>query len=219
MFTGIIEALGSIAAIEKRGGDMRLQVNSATLPMAEVKLGDSIATNGVCLTVVSLLNNGFWADVSNETLSLSSFANAKVGQMVNLERAMLASSRLDGHIVSGHVDGLGRIVNCASDARSIRLSIEAPANLAHYIVTKGSICVDGVSLTVNRVEGSVFELNIVPHTAAQTIIQHYRAGTAVNLEVDLLARYLERLLQAKQPVKNGISMATLADNGFLRARK
>lgn len=219
MFTGIIEALGSIAATEMRGGDMRLRISSANLPMAEVKLGDSIATNGVCLTVVAVLSDGFWADVSNETLSLSTFANAKLGQVVNLERAMLASSRLDGHIVSGHVDGVGRVLSCANDARSIRLSIEAPANLARYIATKGSICVDGVSLTVNSIDSSVFELNIVPHTAAETIIQQYTVGTQINLEVDVVARYLERLLQADKPAESGISMATLAENGFLRARK
>jgi riboflavin synthase len=219
MFTGIIEALGSIAATEMRGGDMRLRISSASLPMAEVKLGDSIATNGVCLTVVAVLSDGFWADVSNETLSLSTFANAKLGQVVNLERAMLASSRLDGHIVSGHVDGVGRVLSYTNDARSIRLGIEAPANLARYIATKGSICVDGVSLTVNRIDGSVFELNVVPHTAAETIIQQYRVGTQINLEVDVVARYLERLLQADKPAESGISMATLADNGFLRARK
>ncbi|WP_269618582.1 riboflavin synthase [Zhongshania sp. BJYM1] len=219
MFTGIIEALGSIAATEMRGGDMRLRISSASLPMAEVKLGDSFATNGVCLTVVAVLSDGFWADVSNETLSLSTFANAKPGQVVNLERAMLASSRLDGHIVSGHVDGVGRVLSYTNDARSIRVGIEAPANLARYIATKGSICVDGVSLTVNRIDGSVFELNVVPHTAAETIIQQYRVGTQINLEVDVVARYLERLLQADKPTESGISMATLADNGFLRARK
>lgn len=223
MFTGIIEACGKIAATEMRGGDLRLKVHSAELPMAEVKLGDSIATNGVCLTVVELLADGYWADVSRETLAHSSFAHAKAGQNVNLERAMLASSRFDGHIVSGHVDGVGRIVSCEKDARSVRLRVEAPADLARYIATKGSICVDGVSLTVNRVEGQVFELNIVPHTAAQTIIQGYRPGTAVNLEVDVVARYLERLLQVQSGADGraakGVSMATLAENGFLTARK
>lgn len=223
MFTGIIEACGKIAATEMRGGDLRLKVHSAELPMAEVKLGDSIATNGVCLTVVELLADGYWADVSRETLAHSSFAQVKAGQGVNLERAMLASSRFDGHIVSGHVDGVGRIVSCEKDARSVRLRVEAPADLARYIATKGSICVDGVSLTVNRVEGQVFELNIVPHTAAQTIIQGYRPGTAVNLEVDVVARYLERLLQVQSGADGraakGVSMATLAENGFLTARK
>jgi riboflavin synthase len=223
VFTGIIEACGKIAATEMRGGDLRLTGHSAELPMAEVKLGASIATNGVCLTVVELLADGYWADVSRETLAHSSFAHAKAGQNVNLERAMLASSRFDGHIVSGHVDGVGRIVSCEKDARSVRLRVEAPADLARYIATKGSICVDGVSLTVNRVEGQVFELNIVPHTAAQTIIQTYRPGTAVNLEVDVVARYLERLLQVQSGAdggaEKGVSMATLAENGFLTARK
>ncbi|CAA0079526.1 Riboflavin synthase [Zhongshania aliphaticivorans] len=218
MFTGIIEAVGTIAATELRGGDMRVQISSASLPMAEVKLGDSIASNGVCLTVVSILADGFWADVSNETLSLSTFAKAKVGQSVNLERAMLASSRLDGHIVSGHVDGVGSVLSCVADARSIRLAVEAPKSIEHYIASKGSICIDGVSLTVNKVNGNVLELNIVPHTAAETIIQHYRVGTEVNLEVDVVARYLERLLQAKKPADSGISMATLAENGFLKGR-
>ncbi|WP_373083463.1 riboflavin synthase [Zhongshania sp.] len=224
MFTGIIEACGKIAATELRSGDLRLRVQSAELPMREVKLGDSIATNGVCLTVVELLADGYWADVSRETLAHSSFAQAKVGQVVNLERAMLASSRFDGHIVSGHVDGIGRIVSCEQDARSVRLRIEAPAELGRYIATKGSICVDGVSLTVNRIDGRVFDLNIVPHTAAQTIIQHYRPGSVVNLEVDVVARYLERLLQAQSgggdsTGAKGVSMATLAENGFLTARK
>jgi|TARA_R110000772_G_scaffold41479_4_gene96358 riboflavin synthase len=224
VFTGIIEACGKIAATELRGGDLRLRVQSADLPMREVKLGDSIATNGVCLTVVELLADGYWADVSRETLAHSSFAQAKVGQAVNLERAMLASSRFDGHIVSGHVDGVGRIVSCEKDARSVRLRVEAPIELARYIATKGSICVDGVSLTVNRIEDQVFDLNIVPHTAAQTIIQHYRPGAAVNLEVDVVARYLERLLQAQNSEAGGaraqgVSMATLAENGFLTARK
>lgn len=219
MFTGIIEALGKIAATEMRGGDMRLRINSGSLPMVNVKLGDSIATNGVCLTVVAIVGDGFWADVSNETLSLSTFAKIKIGQSVNLERAMLASSRFDGHIVSGHVDGVGRVLSCSRDARSIRLTIKAPANIAHYIATKGSICVDGVSLTVNKVAGSVLELNIVPHTAVETIIPHYRVDAELNLEVDVIARYLERLLQADKSVESGVSMASLADNGFLRTRK
>ncbi|WP_295874765.1 riboflavin synthase [uncultured Zhongshania sp.] len=217
MFTGIVEAQGSIAAIEKRGGDMRLRISCASLPMADVKLGDSIASNGVCLTVVAIESDGFWADVSNETLSLSTFANAVVGQSLNLERAMLVGSRFDGHIVSGHIDGVGRVTACHKDARSLGLRIQAPSELARYIASKGSICVDGVSLTVNRVEASTFDLNIVPHTAAETIIQHYGVGTEVNLEVDMVARYLERLLQADKPA--GLSMATLADNGFIKTRK
>lgn len=219
MFTGIIEALGKIAALEPRDGDLRLRIESAELSMADVKLGDSIATNGVCLTVVELLANGYWADVSNETLAQSTFAAAKIGQPVNLEKAMLATSRFDGHIVSGHVDGMAEIISCSRDARSIRLQLQCEPKLARYIATKGSVCVDGVSLTVNRVENTIFDLNIVPHTAAQTIINDYHVGSRVNIEIDVVARYLERLLQSEQATANaGVSMATLAENGFLKAR-
>lgn len=220
MFTGIIEAVGEVAALQMRSGDLRLYIRSGNLPLAEVKLGDSIASNGVCLTVVDLPGDGFWADVSRETLAHSSFAEAKTGMAVNLERAMLASSRFDGHIVSGHVDGVGTIVAMQRDARSLRLSIDAPENLARYIAQKGSICVDGVSLTVNRVDGASFELNIVPHTAAETTIASYRVGSRVNLEVDVVARYLERLLDARSldSRSGGITMATLAENGFMKAK-
>jgi len=220
VFTGIIEAVGEVAALQMRSGDLRLYIRSGNLPLAEVKLGDSIASNGVCLTVVDLPGDGFWADVSRETLAHSSFAEAKTGMAVNLERAMLASSRFDGHIVSGHVDGVGTIVAMQRDARSLRLSIDAPENLARYIAQKGSICVDGVSLTVNRVDGASFELNIVPHTAAETTIASYRVGSRVNLEVDVVARYLERLLDARSldSRSGGITMATLAENGFMKAK-
>lgn len=218
MFTGIIEAVGSIKALSPQGGDMRLRIASGQLPLAAVKLGDSIASNGVCLTVVEKLADGFWADLSRETLDHSSFAQARVGQRVNLERAMAASSRFDGHIVSGHVDGVGTVKQLQEDARSLRLSIAAPTELARYIANKGSICVDGVSLTVNRVEGSDFELNIIPHTAAQTSMADYQIGSPVNLEVDIIARYLERLLTANQARgKQSLSMATLAEHGFLKA--
>ena len=220
MFTGIIEAVGEVAALQMRSGDLRLYIRSGSLPLADVKLGDSIASNGVCLTVVELPGDGFWADVSRETLAHSSFAEAKTGMPVNLERAMLASGRFDGHIVSGHVDGVGTVVAMQRDARSLRLSIEAPAELARYIAQKGSICIDGVSLTVNRVDGAIFELNIVPHTAAETTIASYRVGSRVNLEVDVVARYLERLLDARSldSRSGGITMATLAENGFMKAK-
>lgn len=220
MFTGIIEAVGEIAAMQPRNGDLRVYIRTGSLPLAEVKLGDSIATNGVCLTVVGLPGDGFWADVSRETLAHSSFAQASVGAAVNLERAMLASSRFDGHIVSGHVDGVGQIVEMKKDARSINVRIQAPDELARYIAHKGSICVDGVSLTVNRVDGATFDLNIVPHTAAETIIAQYAVGGRVNLEVDVIARYLERLLNAAADHDNsgGITMATLAENGFMKAK-
>lgn len=217
MFTGIIEAVGYIAALQPKDGDLRLRIASAELPLAAVKLGDSIASNGVCLTVVERLADGFWADVSRETLAHSSFAQARVGDPVNLERAMAVGGRFDGHIVSGHVDGVGAVVSVAKDARSIRLRIEAPAELARYIAAKGSITVDGVSLTVNALEGRLFDLNIVPHTAAQTTLVGYVSGRRVNLEVDIIARYLERLLQmGGAPTSGGLSMATLAEHGFLR---
>lgn len=220
MFTGIIEAVGEIAAMQPRNGDLRVYIRTGSLPLADVKLGDSIATSGVCLTVVELPGDGFWADVSRETLAHSNFAQASVGAAVNLERAMLASSRFDGHIVSGHVDGVGQIVEMKKDARSINVRIQAPDELARYIAHKGSICVDGVSLTVNRVDGATFDLNIVPHTAAETIIAQYAVGGRVNLEVDVIARYLERLLNAAADHDNsgGITMATLAENGFMKAK-
>lgn len=194
MFTGIVEALGSVAQLEQRGGDVRLTIDTGGLDIADVALGDSIAVNGVCLTVVALPGNGFVADVSQETLAFTTAGQWRAGTPVNLERALMAQSRLGGHIVSGHVDGVGEVVSRHPDARSERFRLRAPAPLARYIAHKGSITVDGVSLTVNRVEGAEFELNIIPHTQAVTVIGGYRPGTRVNLEVDVIARYLERLL-------------------------
>lgn len=219
MFTGIIEAVGEIAALEPSGGDMRLRVRSHGLPLEGVQLGDSIATSGVCLTVTDLPGDGYWADVSGETLTCTSLGTLALGAKVNLERALTPSTRLGGHLVSGHVDGVGEVVSRTDDARSIRFSLAAPANLAKYIAAKGSICVDGVSLTVNSVTGAVFDLNIVPHTLAQTTLHEFHAGRKVNLEVDIIARYLERLLlgeQAAQAEVSGIDMAFLAENGFLQ---
>ena len=221
MFTGIIEALGRIKKIEPVGGDMRLHVdvsarNASSLDMSDVQLGDSIAVNGVCLTAIAFDDNYFAADVSNETISLTSLKNLAVGSEVNLEKALLPTTRLGGHLVSGHVDGLGEVLSVKEESRSVRLMIRAPEELKHYIAMKGSICVDGVSLTVNRIENTDFELNIVPHTQQQTIIKNYKAGTKVNLEVDLIARYLERLLM-KQDVNtgNGITLEALAKAGFI----
>lgn len=194
MFTGIVEALGSVAQLEQRGGDVRLTIDTGGLDIADVALGDSIAVNGVCLTVVALPGNGFVADVSQETLDFTTAGQWRAGTPVNLERALMAQSRLGGHIVSGHVDGVGEVVSRHPDARSERFRLRAPAALARYIAHKGSITVDGVSLTVNRVEGAEFELNIIPHTQAVTVIGGYGPGTRVNLEVDVIARYLERLL-------------------------
>ena len=160
MFTGIIQAVGEVAAIEQTGGDVKLRIKTGALPLEDVQLGDSIATNGVCLTVTELPGDGYWADVSTETLSLTSLKSIVVGSAVNLEKSLTPTTALGGHLVSGHVDGLGRVVGLTRDARSWRVSIEAPADLARYIAQKGSICVDGTSLTVNAVEGARFELNI-----------------------------------------------------------
>ena len=194
MFTGIISAIGEIASLEPRGGDVRLTINTGNLALGDVHLGDSIACNGACLTAVQLTGHGFVADVSVETLGLTTVGNWKTGSRINLEKAMQASDRFGGHIVSGHVDGIGEVVSLHEDARSWRFRIRAPRGLAKYIAHKGSITVDGTSLTINKVGGAEFELNIVPHTMTHTVMSDYRVGTKVNLEVDLVARYLERLL-------------------------
>jgi riboflavin synthase len=216
MFTGIIQAVGEIADMQPRGGDMRLRVRTGKLDLADVALGDSISTNGVCLTVIELPGDGYWADVSVETLNFTTLGDLGVGSRVNLEKALTPASRLGGHIVSGHVDGVGEVLSLEQDARSIRFVLRAPDELARYIAHKGSICVDGTSLTVNAVNGAEFDLNIIPQTMAETVFGEYRPGSKVNLEVDVIARYLERLVQgdkAAQP--GGLSLATLAENGFL----
>jgi len=222
MFTGIIEACGSVASMTPKGGDMALHIRTGDLDLADVQLGDSIATNGVCLTVINLPGDGFVADVSGETLSLTTLGHLKVGSVVNLEKALTPATRLGGHLVSGHVDGLGKVLKLTPDARSTRIDIEAPRELAKYIAHKGSITVDGISLTVNSVEGAVFSLNIVPHTQHMTTIAGWKPGTAVNLEVDIIARYLERLLLGDKAADaksgEGISMAFLAENGFLNRK-
>jgi riboflavin synthase len=196
MFTGIVSAIGKIAELEHRQGDVRISINAPELGFDDVRLGDSIACNGVCLTAVELIDQGLIADVSVETLSLTTIEHWQLNTRINLEKAMQASDRFGGHIVSGHVDGIGEVVSLHEDARSWRFTIKAPTNLAKYIAQKGSITVDGTSLTVNAVKGSEFELNIVPHTMIHTVISDYQIGTKVNLEVDLIARYLERLTSA-----------------------
>ncbi len=198
MFTGIISAIGEIAELEHRQGDVRISIHAPELGFDDVQLGDSIACNGVCLTAVELIDQGFIADVSVETLSLTTIEHWQVDTRINLEKAMQASDRFGGHIVSGHVDGIGEVVSLHEDARSWRFTIKAPTNLAKYIAQKGSITVDGTSLTVNAVNGSEFELNIVPHTMIHTVISDYQVGSKVNLEVDLIARYLERLTYTDQ---------------------
>jgi len=218
MFTGIIQAVGEIAALEPRGGDVRLRVRTGKLDLADVRLGDSIAVNGVCLTAVELPGDGFWADVSGETLAHTTLGSFRTGRHVNLEKALTPTTRLGGHLVSGHVDGVGEVLERRRDARSERFRIEAPKPLARYIAHKGSICVDGVSLTVNAVDGNVFDLNIVPHTLAETTLDGWQKGVKVNLEVDLIARYLERLLLGEAAAESGggISMDFLRAHGFSR---
>ena len=213
MFTGIIEALGEIGETEKRGGDLRLQLRTGNLELNDVVLGDSIAVNGVCLTVVELPGDGFIADVSIETLNFTTAGQWQTGSSVNLERALTPSTRLGGHLVSGHVDGVGEVIERHQDARSERFRIKAPAELARYIAHKGSISVDGTSLTVNAVSGDEFELNIVPHTLAHTVFGTYQPGTKVNLEVDVIARYLERLLLGDKAAIQGddFSLSTLVN--------
>ncbi len=212
MFTGIIQTVGQVAAIDRRGGDARLHVAGLQLPDGE--LGESIAVSGVCLTAVEFTAGGFVADVSAETLACTTLGDWAVGRRVNLERALAVGARLGGHIVSGHVDGVGEVVSRQADGRSQRFMIRAPAALARYIAGKGSITVEGVSLTVNTVCGSEFGVNIVPHTLTHTSLDALRVGSRVNLEVDLLARYLERLM-GRDDAAGNVDMALLAEHGFL----
>ena len=215
MFTGIIQAIGTVTAMQSRAGDMRLRIQTGKLPMGDVAPGDSICTNGVCLTAIELPGDGYWADVSRETLSYTTLGELRPGSPVNLEKALTPVSRLGGHMVSGHVDGVGEVLSLKEDARSVRVVVRAPAALARYIAHKGSICVDGTSLTVNAVNGADFDLNIIPQTMAETICGQYRPGSRVNLEVDVIARYLERLIQRDAAEPGGLSLETLAGHGFL----
>jgi len=217
MFTGIIEAVGSVAGRLARGEDMRLRIDTAVLNLVDVKLGDSIAVNGVCLTAVELPGDGFWADVSHETLKRTGIGKLQDGDAVNLEKALTPETRLGGHLVSGHVDGIGEVISREGRGRAECFIIRAPDKLAKYIAEKGSICVDGTSLTVNAVNGAEFELTIVPHTLQQTIMDSYHVGSQVNLEVDIIARYLERLLlgEAAADTSSGLTEGFLAEHGFL----
>ena len=197
MFTGLIEGIGRLASRETRGGDGRLKIDVGSLPFVEVRVGESIAVNGVCLTVVAFDACSFQADASTETLSLTTLGDLPLGRALNLERAMRPTDRLGGHMVSGHVDGVGRVLHVRDDARAQRWRFGAPAALLRYVAGKGSVCVDGVSLTVNAVDGEGFEVALVPHTLAHTAFGETAVGDAVNLEVDLVARYVERLLQVR----------------------
>ena len=197
MFTGLIEGVGRLAGRETRGGDARLRIDVGTLPFDGVQLGESIAVNGCCLTVVEFDASSFAIDASNETLALTTLGRLAIGAPVNLERAMLPTDRLGGHLVSGHVDGLAIAARRWDDARAERWRFEAPMALLRYVAHKGSVCVDGVSLTVNEVDDAGFEVALIPHTVGHTSFHALREGDAVNIEVDLLARYVERLLDTR----------------------
>jgi riboflavin synthase len=218
MFTGIIEALGTIESMVDQGESIRLKVGVGKLDMSDVALGDSIATNGVCLTVVDYSPHHYSADVSAETIRLTGFAQYQPGAQVNLEKAMQVNSRFGGHIVSGHVDGVGEVSRIIQHSDYVEIWINAPDDLAKYIAHKGSITVDGVSLTVNKVNGSEFMLWIIPHTLQETVLGTYKTGTRVNLEVDVIARYLERLMLGDKAAskKNDISLEFLAEHGYLK---
>lgn len=223
MFTGIIESVGHVKSIVRQGGDVRLSIAVGKLDMGDVKLGDSIATNGICLTVIDYGHDWYAADVSVETLNRTCLGYWKAGTRVNLEKALLPTTRLGGHLVSGHVDGIGEIIVKRQDARSIYFEVQAPRELARYLSEKGSVTVDGISLTINHLRGDILSLNLVPHTADQTNIGDWNVGSRVNLEVDVLARYIERLLlgdkaadYTEAPKAGGIDMAFLSENGFLR---
>ena len=212
MFTGIIQTVGRVARLELRGGDVRLAIDTAGLDLADVQPGDSIAVSGVCLTAVALEPHGFAADVSNETLSLTMLGQLKAGDLVNLEKALRLADRLGGHLVSGHVDGLGKVVSITPDGRSQRWTFELPAALARYVAAKGSVCIDGTSLTVNEVAGSRFGVNLIPHTVEHTAFRARRVGDAVNIEVDVIARYVERLLSSGEAPK--LDEAFLRQHGY-----
>lgn len=213
MFTGIIATIGKIESVQAKGGDIRLQVATQKLDLSDVKLGDSIANNGVCLTVIAMSQGSLSFDVSRESLDRTSLGTVKAGSEVNLEKALAVGDRLGGHFVSGHVDGLGKVISKQESARSVQFRFEVPLGLERYIAEKGSICIDGTSLTVNKAENNWFEVNIIPHTMQETIMKSYRVGTQVNLEVDLIARYLERLLPKQT---SGITRETLLQNGFIK---
>lgn len=216
MFTGIIESVGAIKSAQKTpSGDLLLHIEVGKMSMDDVKLGDSIAVNGVCLTVVKFDAQSFWADVSNETVAHSGFAHISSGQSVNLEKAMAMGDRFGGHIVTGHVDALATVVRFEADARSWRIDLEVPAELGKYLASKGSITVDGVSLTANHVEGQIVSLNVVPHTGEETIIMNYKVGDQVHVEVDVIARYLEKLMLGQQAEKASmLSSDFLAKHGY-----
>ena len=214
MFTGIIQQIGKIENITPKQGDMRLTIDTADWDLSDVALGDSICVSGVCLTAVELHDHAFVADVSSETLQKTVLGDAVVGTRVNLEMALRLADRLGGHIVSGHVDGIGEVTERYQEARSWRFVVRAPADLVRYIAPKGSITINGISLTVNNVNNDQFDVNIVPHTLQCTTMNDLKVGSSVNLEIDLLARYLEKLLTSVEVNDSGVSKDLLQKSGF-----
>lgn len=218
MFTGIIQAVGQIERLDARGGDARLSIVAGDLPLSDVAIGDSIAVNGVCLTVVARTAASFSADVSAESLARTTLGRLRAGSRVNLEKALAVGDRLGGHIVSGHVDGIATLQAREPVARSVRFRLTVPPTLAKYVAAKGSVCLDGVSLTVNAVAGVEFDVNIVPHTLAATTLGDWQVGSEINLEVDLIARYLERLVlgDAAADATTRVTEDLLVRAGFIR---
>jgi riboflavin synthase len=195
MFTGIVQGVGTVRAIEPRGGDVTIVIDTGAVSLADIELGGSIAVSGVCLTATQHTASSFAADVSRETLALTTLGGLVAGTKVNLEKALLAGQALGGHYVTGHVDGVGQVVSRHDDARSVRMEFVVPPELARYVARKGSICIDGVSLTVNGAAGDRFDVNLVPHTLEVTTLGGLQAGSRVNLEVDIIARYVERMMR------------------------
>ena len=214
MFTGIIEAVGKIEALSQEKGEWRLKVSTGDLDLSDVKIGDSLAVSGCCLTVVEKHANAFSADVSNETMRCTALGTLGIGSLVNLEKAMLATDRFGGHIVSGHVDGVGQLLKIENEGQSIKMTFKMPLNLIKYVAAKGSICVDGTSLTVNEVKEDYFTVNVIPHTQDETISGSYKVGNNVNLEVDIIARYLERMSRDMNNKVQEITESYLEEKGF-----
>ena len=214
MFTGIIEAVGKIEARSQEKGEWRLKFFTGDLDLSDVKIGDSIAVSGCCLTVVEKHATAFLADVSNETMRCTSLGTLEIGSAVNLEKAMLATDRFGGHIVSGHVDGVGHLIKVENEGQSIKMTFKIPSNLSKYVAAKGSICVDGTSLTVNEANEDYFAVNLIPHTQDETVSGSYQIGDSVNLEVDIIARYLERMNEGLNNKAHEITKDYLKENGF-----
>ena len=214
MFTGIIEAVGKIEARSQEKGEWKLKFFTGDLDLSDVKIGDSIAVSGCCLTVVEKHATAFLADVSNETMRCTSLGTLEIGSAVNLEKAMLATDRFGGHIVSGHVDGVGHLIKVENEGQSIKMTFKIPSNLSKYVAAKGSICVDGTSLTVNEANDDYFTVNLIPHTQDETVSGSYQIGDSVNLEVDIIARYLERMNEGLNNKAREITKDYLKENGF-----